>query len=428
MTAAARSHISLEALLARETLQQENLQCKPLGNPIGGASVELMKLSPTFDGFHASDDSGVLSEKAERPNAIDGRAGATKSAPSAPEPHDILVRLPRADLVAVQPEASGWYAIFTIDHATKVSLDAFSRAASENYKVQYGGKGAFVSPFAEPTSAEKHTGARARLYAKVSEYFGRMLHSSFVDNTGAAIHLPGDEVLKVHAKPPLGVCSPTLHLMGYWHDKTKYGPLIYLLGTNTVGVEGPKSLSPLGQHMASPLGSPQAAAAASKRMLEIKKQDAFAVKRMLEDEAHVALSKAIDVPAGPRTIRRKDREQRRNEQKSPMSSRAAPKNFLRRSLSPPRRASAEFFRRLSGKGAKLGGGVDLNGLVEAVDGQMRLGSTASPSDLSKLVEKDKRLRRSLSPLMRRAATEAAAAADRDVPPSPATAPEPMSVA
>ena len=39
---------------------------------------------------------------------------------------------------------------------------------------------------------------------------------------------PGDEMLNLHAKPLLGSCAPTIHLAGYWYDKTKQGPLLYL--------------------------------------------------------------------------------------------------------------------------------------------------------------------------------------------------------
>lgn len=100
--------------------------------------------------------------------------------------------------------------------------------------------------------------------------------------------------------------------------------------------------------------------------------------------------------------------------------------LLRRARSPtcvvPDEASSSRARKASSRGlepgflrrrksARLGGGVD--GLVSAV-GSLSV-EVFSSSDLP-LIEEDYLLRRSLSPLMIRAAMEAAAAADKLVPP------------
>ena len=73
---------------------------------------------------------------------------------------------------------------------------------------------------------------------QLSEYHGLLMSSSFCnvhDKAGEKyMYGPGDKILSLHARPPLGPCSPTVHLMGYWFDKTKFGPLIYLHSTNKV--------------------------------------------------------------------------------------------------------------------------------------------------------------------------------------------------
>ena len=50
----------------------------------------------------------------------------------------------------------------------------------------------------------------------------------FTDEHGEIIYGPGDDVLRLHQKAPLGTCAVTLHLMGYWYDSTKQGPLLCL--------------------------------------------------------------------------------------------------------------------------------------------------------------------------------------------------------
>ena len=64
------------------------------------------------------------------------------------------------------------------------------------------------------------------------------MSSSFCDVNGQStdkyMYGPGDKILSLHARPPLGSCSPTLHFMGYWWDQTKFGPLVYLNSTNLV--------------------------------------------------------------------------------------------------------------------------------------------------------------------------------------------------
>ena len=85
--------------------------------------------------------------------------------------------------------------------------------------------GGLVSPFSEPTANET---AHSRLHVKLSEYGGKLLNATFYDAQGSTLYKPGDDILALHSKPPLGQCTPTIHLAGYWFDSTKQGPLVYL--------------------------------------------------------------------------------------------------------------------------------------------------------------------------------------------------------
>ena len=65
------------------------------------------------------------------------------------------------------------------------------------------------------------------------------MSSSFCDasENGKTVSRASEKIFKLHARPPLGSCSPTLHFKGYWHDKTMCAPLIYLLNTNRFEAE-----------------------------------------------------------------------------------------------------------------------------------------------------------------------------------------------
>jgi len=106
--------------------------------------------------------------------------------------------------------------------------------------------------------------APPRRRAQIGEYASQILHSRFTDNEEELIFGPGEAVLDLYANPPTGACDVTLHvrrrppapraplplrprpaprararsplsgrpppsqMMGYWHDNTKFGPLVYL--------------------------------------------------------------------------------------------------------------------------------------------------------------------------------------------------------
>ena len=82
--------ISLETLRDPATLER-HLECHPLKQPHGNAPVTAMKLAPAFASF-AEDEP----KKARASRAMSSPRAA------APAPSDILVRLTRASLVAVQ--------------------------------------------------------------------------------------------------------------------------------------------------------------------------------------------------------------------------------------------------------------------------------------------------------------------------------------
>ena len=48
-------------------------------------------------------------------------------------------------------------------------------------------------------------------------------------------------MLDLYANPPIGPCDATLHFMGYWHDNTKYGPLVYLQSATDFGATTPQA-------------------------------------------------------------------------------------------------------------------------------------------------------------------------------------------
>lgn len=59
------------------------------------------------------------------------------------------------------------------------------------------------------------------MLAQVSECSRRLTNSGF-GAPGGQIFKPGDDILDVHKRPPLGPCTATVHLMGFWYDKTKH--------------------------------------------------------------------------------------------------------------------------------------------------------------------------------------------------------------
>ena len=218
-----RKKVSVDRLMRRSTLQ-DHITVNELPMPDGGQRVELIKLRSSFTSFA----SPTLS--------ADVTAGESHN-PATPQcntlagsDHDILVTLPNAELVEMQPNASGWFAVLLIDKAAKLAIASFVNAGRRHFK-ETNMNGGFVSPFSEPLLSEK---GHARVHVKISEMGGRLMHTTFCDVKGDALYQPGDEVLNLHDKPLLGPCSPTVHMAGYWHDETMQGPLLYLTGVNAI--------------------------------------------------------------------------------------------------------------------------------------------------------------------------------------------------
>lgn len=203
--------VSVARLLRRSTLQDHVTHDQLKLSQPDVQTVELIKLRRSFEDF----ESKPQEAKATVPN---------------PAGHDILVSLPSATLVEIAPTASGWYAIFLIDETAKTAIESFVNTARRHYKEtnMFGG---LVSPFTEPTVSEA---AHSRLHVKISEYGGKLLNTTFFEADGGTKYKPGDEILTIYSKPPLGLCTPTIHLAGYWFDSTKQGPLLFLSTTTSL--------------------------------------------------------------------------------------------------------------------------------------------------------------------------------------------------
>ena len=223
-----RKLVEVQRLLRKSTLN-DHITISPLGpqdERMSTKKVETIKLRASFEGFSPpaspqqvsrwSDSTGVTP-----PTPSPQTPGAARS------PQEIFVRLPRAELVEIQPRDAGWFAVLTVDKQTKEAIEAFVSTGRRRFKETRLNAG-YISPFSDPLPHELRAGAHARVAFQMSEYLGKMLHSSFLSPDGELLFGPGDELLDVHQKPPLGPCSAVVHMMGYWYDRTKQGPLLYL--------------------------------------------------------------------------------------------------------------------------------------------------------------------------------------------------------
>ena len=203
-------NISIGRLLRRSTLQNHiKVDELPVAN--GEQRFELIKLRGSFTSFSSPDNV-----------AADSVATGTTNKSG----HDILVSLPFAKLLEMQPSPAGWFAVLSIDKAAKVAIESFVNAGRRHYK-ETNMHGGFVSPFSELRASDTQ-GGHVRVHVKIAECDGIILGTTLYDEKGEVMFKPGDQIASLHAKPLLGACSPTIHMAGYWYDQTKQGPLLYL--------------------------------------------------------------------------------------------------------------------------------------------------------------------------------------------------------
>lgn len=148
------------------------------------------------------------------------------------QPTDLLVALPNAELVAFTPEMSGWYAELLVDAHSERAIRDFNEACKTHLStmIDDGHKRVHIEPCVEPLPGQGRNGMfTAKIYAKVSEWGRRLMHSHFVEaDGGKLLGSPGAMVTDVYERSPAGRCAATVHLMGCWHDKTKTGVHLYL--------------------------------------------------------------------------------------------------------------------------------------------------------------------------------------------------------
>ena len=232
-----RETVEIDRLLRKSTFEK-HVTIDALKSSDKNYNVEVIKFCPSFEGF-SPPASPVIHHP--RPGAdasieaLDFKPGEGKPLPLPPgtpprskiNPHDIILNVPRAELVEIKPCDSGWFAIFTIDRLTKDAIDAFVAAGRRHFKENRFQAGN-ISPFTEPLQHEARKGAHMRLSVKISEYCGKMMQTTIFNAEDEVIFSAGHELLHLHEKPPLGPCAVSIHLMGYWYDLTKQGPLLYL--------------------------------------------------------------------------------------------------------------------------------------------------------------------------------------------------------
>ena len=218
-----RKVLEVKRLMRTSTLNDhiviDSLGPRDADDTVAAKKFETIKLRASFEGFSEPASPIAVTARTARP---------TPDAASTPKlPQDIFVKLPNAELVEVQPRDAGWFAVLTINAKAKEAIEAFVNTARRRFRETHLNAG-YISPFSDPLPHELRAGAHARVSFQISEYHGKMLHSTFLTSDGGILFGPGDELLDVHQKPPLGACSVVVHLMGYWYDKTRQGPLLYL--------------------------------------------------------------------------------------------------------------------------------------------------------------------------------------------------------
>lgn len=242
-----RNTVSVDRLRRSSTLQ-DHVKVLTLNMPTDyGKSVQMIKLRQSFESFV---DATSPSSDMTKMNDKDGTATSDGSASKTGPGHDILLSIPHAELVELQPFESSWYAMILIDNSAIQAVDAFISAGQKHYKETHM-NGAFVSPFSESAAREQPF---AHVQVKISEFCGKLLHTTFADPKGEVLFRPGDDMLSLKPKELLGPCSVTIHLAGYWHDETKQGPLLYL--TNVSMLDASKVGEPCGSEEVEELEPP----------------------------------------------------------------------------------------------------------------------------------------------------------------------------
>ena len=139
-----RETVEIDRLLRKSTFEK-HVTIDALKSSDKNYNVEVIKFCPSFEGF-SPPASPVIHHP--RPGAdasieaLDFKPGEGNQLPLPPgtpprskiNPHDIILNVPRAELVEIKPCDSGWFAIFTIDRLTKDAIDAFVAAGRRHFK------------------------------------------------------------------------------------------------------------------------------------------------------------------------------------------------------------------------------------------------------------------------------------------------------
>ena len=153
----------------------------------------------------------------------------SKQKTSYSEASDVLVEIQAARLIGIRSQSDGYYAVMGISDDQKEMVNALVSAAKHHVgQVVEGSDRELVSPLDSATDEDLAMGIAARLNCKISVFAGRMTAASIISEHGEALFRPGSKAVGLCEQPPAGVCDATVHMMGFWHDETQYGPLLYL--------------------------------------------------------------------------------------------------------------------------------------------------------------------------------------------------------
>ena len=220
-----RETIEIDRLLRKSTLESHVMHSS-LPTMEKSHNVSLIKLRDSFEGFSPK-SSPLMTGGSPSPKFDNISTMTSPTRRSSSASHDIIVKLPLTQLVEIQPSESGWFAVFTIDEKAKNAFDNFVQAGRRHFK-QTRFQAGYICPFSEPRAHEARMGAHSRLHVQISEYCGKVLNTTVCDSEKNVLYQPGDKLVDIYQKVPLGPCTVSIHMMGYWYDLTKQGPLLYL--------------------------------------------------------------------------------------------------------------------------------------------------------------------------------------------------------
>ena len=153
----------------------------------------------------------------------------SKQKTSYSEASDVLVEIQAARLIGIRSQSDGYYAVMGISDDQKEMVNALVSAAKHHVgQVVEGSDRELVSPLDSATGEDLAMGIAARLNCKISVFAGRMTAASIISEHGEALFRPGSKAVGLCEQPPAGACDATVHMMGFWHDETQFGPLLYL--------------------------------------------------------------------------------------------------------------------------------------------------------------------------------------------------------